>query len=77
MSRDIVDTSKWEVAMSLGRYVVEAIVSEGRSPTEVARQHRISRSWIYELLARHRQGWFRGFRTPLQKTAVLLPPGGR
>jgi hypothetical protein len=27
--------------MSLGRYVVEAIVSEGRSPTEVARSHGI------------------------------------
>jgi len=44
--------------MGLGRYVVEAIVSEGRSPTELARQHSVSRSWIYELLARYRQGGF-------------------
>jgi transposase InsO family protein len=42
--------------MALGRYVVEAILSEGRSPTEVARSHNISRSWIYELLTRYRQG---------------------
>jgi transposase InsO family protein len=44
--------------MGLGHYVVEAIVSEGRSPTELARQHSISRSWIYELLGRYRQGGF-------------------
>lgn len=44
--------------MGLGRYVVEAILSEGRSPTELARQHSISRSWIYELLGRYRQGGF-------------------
>jgi hypothetical protein len=31
--------------MGLGRYVVEAIESEGRSPTELARQHGISRSY--------------------------------
>jgi transposase InsO family protein len=42
--------------MALGRYVVEAIESEGRSPTELARQHGISRSWIYELLGRYRKG---------------------
>src|ERR1700694_453451 len=42
--------------MGLGPYVVEAIVSEGRSPTELSRSHGISRSWIYELLDRHRQG---------------------
>jgi transposase InsO family protein len=42
--------------MVLARYVVEAILHEGRSPTELARSHGISRSWIYELLARYRQG---------------------
>ncbi len=36
--------------MSLGRYVVEAIVAEGRSPTELASRHGTSRSWIDELL---------------------------
>jgi transposase len=42
--------------MGLARYVVDAVVLEGRSPTEIARQHRISRSWLYVLLARHREG---------------------
>lgn len=44
--------------MGLGRYVVDAVVLEGRSPSELARSHRISRSWIYELLARYRGGGY-------------------
>ncbi len=44
--------------MGLGRYVVDAIVVEGRSPTEIARDHNISRTWIYELLARYRAGGY-------------------
>jgi transposase InsO family protein len=44
--------------MGLGRYVVDAIVLEGRSPTELARSHHISRTWIYELLKRYRQGGY-------------------
>jgi len=44
--------------MGLGRYVVDAIVLEGRSPSEVARSHGISRSWIYELVARYRRGGY-------------------
>ena len=44
--------------MGLGRYVVDAIVLEGRSPSEVARSHGISRSWIYELVARYRAGGY-------------------
>ena len=44
--------------MGLGRYVVDAIVLEGRSPSEVARSHGISRSWIYELVARSRLARF-------------------
>ena len=42
--------------MGLARYVVDAVVLEGRSPTEIARLHRISRSWLYILLARYREG---------------------
>jgi transposase InsO family protein len=42
--------------MGLGRYVVEAVVVEGRGASEVAWAHGISRSWIYELLARYRAG---------------------
>jgi transposase InsO family protein len=44
--------------MGLGRYVVDAIVLEGRSPSELAKSHGISRSWIYELLARYRAGGY-------------------
>ena len=32
--------------MGLARYVVDAVVLEGRSPTEIARRHGISRSWL-------------------------------
>ena len=44
--------------MGLGRYVVDAIVLEGRRPSEVAKTHGISRSWIYELLSRYRAGGY-------------------
>jgi len=44
--------------MGLGRYVVDAITLEGRSPRKLARSHGVSRSWIYELLQRYRQGGY-------------------
>lgn len=44
--------------MGLERYVVDAVVLEGRSPTEIARLHGISRSWLYRLLARYREGGY-------------------
>src|SRR5215470_4395856 len=44
--------------MGLARYVVDAVVLEKRSPREVAQLHGISRSWIYELLARFRAGGY-------------------
>jgi transposase InsO family protein len=44
--------------MSLGRYVVDAVLIEGRSPSELARQHGLSRSWIYALIARFREGGY-------------------
>jgi transposase InsO family protein len=44
--------------MGLGRYVVDAVVLEGRSPSELAKAHGISRSWIYELVARYRSGGY-------------------
>ena len=42
--------------MGLGRYIVDAVVLEGRSPTELARSHGISRTWIYALVKRFREG---------------------
>jgi len=44
--------------MALGRYVVDAVLLEGRSPTELARSHGISRSRIYQLVARFREGGY-------------------
>jgi len=44
--------------MGLARYVVDAVVVEGRSPTVIARQHGISRAWLFILLARYRDGGY-------------------
>ena len=41
--------------MELAGYLVNAVVLEHRPVAEVARAHGVSRSWLYELLARHRQ----------------------
>jgi transposase InsO family protein len=38
--------------------VVDAVRMEGRRPTEIARTHRVSRSWVYVLLARYRAGGY-------------------
>jgi transposase InsO family protein len=42
----------------MARYVVDAVVLEGRSAREVARAHGISKTWIYELLSRYRAGGY-------------------
>ncbi len=44
--------------MALGRYVVDAVLLEGRSPTEIAKAHGISRYWLYQLIARFREGGY-------------------
>ena len=43
---------------ALARYIVDAIVLEHRSPTQLARDHGLSRSWIYCLLQRFREGGY-------------------
>ena len=40
--------------MDLIRYVVKAVVLEGLSVRDVAAAHGVSRSWVYECLARYR-----------------------
>jgi transposase InsO family protein len=40
--------------MSKARLVITAVEVEGRTVTEVAKTYAVSRSWIYELLARYR-----------------------
>lgn len=40
--------------MELAAFVVQAVLADQRSVREVARAHGISKTWLYELLARHR-----------------------
>ena len=40
------------------RYVVDAVVLEQRSPSELARTHKVSRAWIYKMLKRFRRGGY-------------------
>ncbi|MGH9044626.1 MAG: IS481 family transposase [Acidimicrobiales bacterium] len=44
--------------MGLARYVVDAVVIDGRSMREVARAHGVSKSWVAVLLARYREGGY-------------------
>lgn len=44
--------------MDLARYVVDAVVLEGRSMREVARAHGVSKSWVSVLVARYRTGGY-------------------
>jgi transposase InsO family protein len=62
MSQDIVDSSVEERAMALADYLVAAVLIEGRPVADVARDHGVSRSWLYELLARYREHGDDGLR---------------
>ena len=42
----------------LGRYIVDAVIVEGRSPTQLARDHGISERWVFKLLSRFREGGY-------------------
>ena len=44
--------------MDRARYVVDAVVVEGRSIREVARSHGISKSWVATLVSRYRSGGY-------------------
>src|SRR5260370_9380132 len=44
--------------MDLGRFLVDAVVLGGASPTHLARNHPISESWLFRLLARYRAGGY-------------------
>jgi transposase len=44
--------------MDLARYVVDAVVLEGRSYREIARTHGASKSWVAKMLARYRSGGY-------------------
>lgn len=44
--------------MGMARYVVDAVLLEGRSAREVAAAHGIGKSWIYVLIERYRKGGY-------------------
>jgi transposase InsO family protein len=48
--------------MDLAGYVINAVLVEGRSVKEVCEAHEISRSWLYELIARYREFGDEGLR---------------
>jgi transposase InsO family protein len=48
--------------MDLAGYVINAVVVEGRKVEEVCKTHGISRSWLYELIARYRELGDEGLR---------------
>jgi transposase len=41
--------------MDLAGYVINGVLVEGRSVKEVCEAHDISRTWLYELIARYRE----------------------
>jgi transposase InsO family protein len=58
--------------MDLARYVVDAVVLEGRSYREVARAHGVSKSWVGKLVARFREGGY-GAIAPRSRAAKTIP----
>jgi transposase InsO family protein len=48
--------------MDLAGYVINAVLVEGRTVKEVCESHDISRSWLYELIARYRVEGVDGLR---------------
>ncbi len=62
--------------MSKAKLVITAVVVEGRKPSEVADAYDVSRSWLYELLARYRTEGDEAFkpRSRRPKTAPNATP---
>jgi transposase InsO family protein len=58
--------------MELARYVVEAVVAEGRSYREVAQAHGVSKSWVGKLVARYREGGYEAI-APRSKAPHRIP----
>jgi transposase InsO family protein len=58
--------------MDLGRFLVEAVIVGGASPTELARSHPISRSWLFRLLARYRVGGYAALE-PRSRRPISFP----
>ena len=70
--------------MSLARLVVTAVRVEGRSKSEVARDYRVSRRWVHELVKRFDQQGQAGLvprsrrphSSPLRTPATVAPGPG-
>jgi transposase len=64
--------------VSKARVVITAVVGEGRSAAEVARRFGVSRSWVYELVARYRAEGDAAFepRSRRPKTSPMAIPEG-
>jgi transposase len=62
--------------MDLARYVVDAVVLEGRSYREVARAHGVSKSWVGKLVGRFRAGGYEAIepRSRAAKTSRTARP---
>src|SRR2546428_5015858 len=58
--------------MELARYVVDAVVLEGRSYREVARAHGVSKSWVAKLVGRFREGGYPGIE-PRSRAPRRMP----
>jgi transposase InsO family protein len=58
--------------MDLARYVVDAVVLEGRSYREVARAHGVSKSWVGKLVGRFRSGGYAAIE-PRSRAARTIP----
>lgn len=58
--------------MGLARYVVEAVVLEGRSYREVARAHGVSKSWVGKMVSRFHQGGYEAL-SPRSRAPAHVP----
>ena len=58
--------------VDLARYIVDAIVLEGRSYGEVARSHGVSKSWVAKLVWRFRAGGYEAI-APRSRAAKRIP----
>lgn len=58
--------------MDLARYVVEAVLLEGRSYREVARAHGVSKSWVGKVVSRFREGGYEAL-TPRSRAPGHVP----
>lgn len=58
--------------MDLARYVVDAVVLEGRTYREVARAHGVSKSWVAKLVGRFRSGGYEAIQ-PRSRAPKRVP----